>query len=168
MDTGSRARQSSELQLSQVSSPAEIAVARTLFREYAASLGFDLCFQNFERELAELPGGYAPPEGRLLLARVSDTEQVAGCAALHPLETGVCEMKRLYVRPEFRGRRIGWALAEAIISAAREIGYQRMRLDTVPSVMAAAVAMYRELGFREIPPYTLNPVPGAIFMELDL
>jgi putative acetyltransferase len=166
MNTGSRTQQS--LQLGQASSPAEMALARTLFQEYAASLGFNLCFQNFERELAELPGGYAPPEGRLLLARVADTGLVAGCAALHRLEAGVCEMKRLYVRPEFRGRRIGWALAEAIISAGRRIGCKRMRLDTVPSVMAAAVAMYRELGFREIPPYTSNPVPGAIFMELDL
>jgi len=156
------------LQLVQASSPAEIAWARTLFQEYAASLGFNLCFQNFERELAELPGGYAPPEGRLLLARVADKDLVAGCAALHRLEAGVCEMKRLYVRPEFRCKRIGRALAEAIISAAREIGYQRMRLDTVPAVMAAAVAMYRELGFREVPPYTVNPVPGAIFMELEL
>jgi GNAT superfamily N-acetyltransferase len=166
MNTGSRTRQS--LQLGQAASPAELAHARSLFQEYAASLGFNLCFQNFERELAELPGGYAPPEGRLLLARVTATNLLAGCAALHRLEAGVCEMKRLYVRPEFRGRRIGWALAEAIISAAREIGYNRMRLDTVPSVMAAAVAMYRDLGFLEIPPYTLNPVPGAIFMELEL
>lgn len=166
MNMGNRAQQSLKLQFEQASSPAEIDLARTLFQEYAASLGFNLCFQNFERELAELPGGYAPPQGRLLLAR-SGTD-VTGCVALHPLEAGVCEMKRLYVRPEFRGRRIGWALAEEIIGAAREIGYQRMRLDTVPSVMAAAVAMYRELGFREIPPYTLNPVAGAIFMELEL
>jgi len=143
-----------------------MAQVRALFQEYASSLGFSLCFQSFDQELAGLPGDYAPPQGRLLLVFVGD--EVAGCVALHPLEPGVCEMKRLYVRPQFRGRGLGKALLDAVLTEARAIGYRRMRLDTVEPVMQDAVRMYRARGFREIAPYRANPIPGALYMELDL
>lgn len=143
----------------------DVARVRTLFREYERSLGIDLCFQGFERELAELPGAYAPSTGRLLCAVEGD--RLAGCVALRPLGGDACEMKRLYVRPEFRGRGAGRLLATTVIREARAIGYARMRLDTLPS-MKEAIALYRALGFVEIAPYTANPVPGALFMELDL
>lgn len=146
--------------------PGRIASIRELFLEYAASLGFSLCFQSFDEELAGLPGDYAPPRGCLLLA-ICD-ERPAGCAALHPLEGAIGEMKRLYVRPEFRGRGLGRALAKRILAEAREIGYERIRLDTVEPVMGAAVAMYRTLGFREIPAYRPNPMPGTLYLEFDL
>jgi len=148
------------------STSAQIAQARELFLEYASSLGFSLCFQNFDKELAALPGDYAPPEGRLLLA-VYDN-QLAGCVALHRLEPVICEMKRLYVRPQFRGKGLGRALAEHLIAEARQMGYRRMRLDTVEPMMKDAVAIYRRFGFREIPPYRENPIAGALCMELDL
>lgn len=150
----------------QAESAAEIAQARELFLEYAQSLGFSLCFQNFDKELAELPGDYAPLDGRLLLAEFEG--QVAGCVALHKLEDGICEMKRLYLRPQFRGKGLGRAIADYIIAQAREIGYQRMRLDTVEPVMKDAVAMYRRIGFRETAPYCKNPIAGALYMELQL
>src|SRR5947209_5262878 len=150
----------------QAESAAQIAQARELFLEYAQSLGFSLCFQNFDKELAELPGDYAPPKGRLLIAYLGS--EAAGCVALHEFEEGISEMKRLYVRPGFRGKRVGLALANAIIEAAREVGYERMRLDTVPSEMADAVKMYQRLGFEEIAPYRVNPQPGTLYLELDL
>ncbi|MGD0566867.1 MAG: GNAT family N-acetyltransferase [Candidatus Sulfotelmatobacter sp.] len=154
------------LSIFQAESPAQIAQARELFLEYAQSLGFSLCFQNFDQELAGLPGDYAPPGGRLLLAEYDG--QLAACVALHKLESRVCEMKRLYLRPAFRGKGLGRVLAERIIVEARQIGYQRMRLDTVEPVMKDAVAMYRKLGFKEIAPYCSNPITGALYMELEL
>jgi len=150
----------------QAESAAQIAQARELFLEYAQSLGFSLCFQNFDKELAQLPGDYVPPSGRLLLAE--HQHHLAGCVALHKLDDGICEMKRLYLRPQFRGKRLGLALAERIIAEARQIGYRQMRLDTVESVMKDAVAMYRKLGFQEISPYCSNPIPSALYMELLL
>jgi len=150
----------------QADSPAQIAQARGLFLEYAQSLGFSLCFQSFDKELAGLPGDYAPPAGRLLLAEYNG--QLAGCVALHKLEDGICEMKRLYLRRQFRGKGLGRALASRIIAEARQIGYQRIRLDTLEPVMKDAVAMYRKIGFREIPPYRANPIDGALYMELEL
>ncbi len=130
------------------------------------SLGFSLCFQNFDKELADLPGDYAPPKGRLILAEYEG--QLAGCVALHKLDEDICEMKRLYLRPQFRGKGLGRALADRIIADARQIGYRRMRLDTVEPVMPDAVAMYRKIGFREIAPYCANPIAGALYMELQL
>jgi ribosomal protein S18 acetylase RimI-like enzyme len=143
-----------------------LAIVRELFLQYANSLGFSLCFQNFDKELAGLPGGYTPPRGRLLLA--TSQGKPAGCVALHPLERETCEMKRLYVCPEFRGKGIGLALVNAILEEARKIGYRCIRLDTVEPSMRDAVAMYRRFGFREIPPYRSNPMPGTLYMELDL
>jgi len=150
----------------QAESSAQVARARELFLEYAQSLGFSLGFQNFDKELAELPGDYAPPDGRLLLAEYQN--QLAGCVALHKLNGEICEMKRLYLRPQFRGKGFGGVLAARIIAEAREIGYQRMRLDTVEPVMGDAVGMYRRIGFKEIDPYRANPMAGALYMELKL
>jgi len=149
----------------QAQTPQDIACARELFQQYAASLGYSLCFQDFENELAGLPGDYAAPGGRLLIAFCA--RRAGGCAALRKLEEGVCEMKRLYVRPEFRGQGLGHELTRAIIAAARETGYRRMRLDTLSS-MEDAISLYRSLGFKDIPPYRHNPLPGAVYMELVL
>jgi ribosomal protein S18 acetylase RimI-like enzyme len=153
------------LWISPVTSEDHLRLTHTLFREYADSLGVDLCFQGFEKELAELPGDYAPPKGRLLLAFHGLKE--AGCVALRPLDDRIGEMKRLYVRPPLRGLGIGKALAVSAIDEARKIGYDRLRLDTLPA-MAEAIALYRFLGFREIAPYRLNPIKGALYLELLL
>jgi putative acetyltransferase len=152
--------------VSQAQTQPQIAQVRELFLEYAQSLGFSLCFQNFDKELAELPGDYAPPDGRLLLAEYES--QLAGCVALHKLEAGICEMKRLYLRPQYRGKGLGRDLADRIIAEARQIGYERMRLDTIGPEMKDAVAMYRKLGFTDIAPYRTNPNPGTLYMELAL
>ena len=147
-----------------------MAVVRDLFREYERSIGTDLCFQDFDTELATLPGAYAPPDGCLLLARVMS--DLAGVVGLRTLgagsgDVGCCEMKRLYLRPAFQGRGRGRRMAEAIIAAARARGYARMRLDTLRD-MTAARALYRSLGFVDIPAYYDNPLPGVTYMELDL
>jgi putative acetyltransferase len=138
---------------------------RKLFKEYTDSLGFELSFQNFEREFADLPGKYAPPQGRLFLAL--DGTQKIGCVALREFEPGICEMKRMYIQPGFRGKGYGRALAKRIIDEARDIGYKYMRLDTVPG-MTPAINLYRGLGFYEIPAYRYNPIPGTLYFELKL
>ena len=150
----------------QATSEAEIAAARELFREYAKWLQVDLCFQNFEKELAALPGDYSPPAGRLWLA--FENEELAGCIAMRSLGEDICEMKRLYVRRQFRGRGLGRLLAERLIAEVRTIGYSKMRLDTLPGRMDRAIGMYRSLGFREIERYYNNPDETALFMELEL
>jgi len=139
----------------------DVEEVRALVREYAASLPFALDFQDFDRELNELPGDYAPPKGALLLARG------AGCVGLRPIAKTTCEMKRLYVRPSARGTGLGRRLAEAAITEARTLGYKRMRLDTVPG-MDSAQSLYERLGFEDIAPYRANPIPGARFLELQL
>jgi GNAT superfamily N-acetyltransferase len=154
------------MHLLQSQTPEQIDQVRDLFREYADWLKIDLCFQNFEAEVAELPGDYAAPAGRLLLAY--DNAQLAGCIALRRFDERTCEMKRLFVRDEFRGQGLGHQLIAAIIQEAKQIGYRYMRLDTLPPKMNDAIKLYRSYGFREIDPYYNNPVPGAMFMELDL
>jgi putative acetyltransferase len=142
-----------------------IEAARELFLEYATWLNVNLCFQGFEQEVATLPGKYAPPRGSLLL--VKDGDRAVGCIALRPLEDGVCEMKRLFVRREAQGHRLGERLVNAIIAEARRLNYSAMRLDTLPGKMDRAIELYRRVGFREIPPYYENPYP-VLFLELDL
>jgi putative acetyltransferase len=154
------------MHISQANSDDDIQRARTLFEEYASGLGISLCFQNFDQELKNLPGDYAPPDGRLLLA--TEDDQLAGCIALRRLADGTCEMKRLFLRPAYRGKGLGKLLVESIIDEARKLGYTRMRLDTLPGRMDTAIALYRSIGFVEIDPYCQNPVEGAKFMELDL
>ena len=161
-----RPRSRPMLQILQTHNDEMVGEARALFREYETWLGMDLCFQNFEQEVAELPGKYAPPSGRLYLAYVDN--QLAGCIAMRAIGDGVCEMKRLFVRDGFRGARVGVRLIERLIDEARSEGYKQMRLDTFPPKMGKAVGLYESHGFRTIPPYYNNPHEGVLFMELDL
>jgi GNAT superfamily N-acetyltransferase len=154
-----------DVKIIQAETADQIEEARALFREYESWLVISLCFQNFEKELAELPGAYAEPDGRLLLAHY---DELAGCVALRKFDESTCEMKRLFVREKFRGKGIGRMLIETIIRNAKEIGYERMLLDTLPPKMNDAITLYRLIGFKEIDPYYDNPVPGAIFLELEL
>lgn len=150
----------------QAETPDQIETASVLLREYEAWFGMSLCFQDFEGEVRDLPGKYAMPDGRLLLAYVDKT--AAGCIAMRKLEEGICEMKRLFVRDEFRGHRLGLTLIERVIGDARSAGYKKMRLDTFAPKMGKAVELYRSRGFREIPAYYNNPNSDVLFMELDL
>ena len=145
--------------------PDDLPVVRELFEEYAAGLGVDLCFQGFVEEVAALPGRYAPPAGGVWLAEMDGS--VTGCIALRPLAGDQAEMKRLYVRPAFRGSGVGRALAEHLLAAAARLGYRQVCLDTLPS-MAGAITLYRSLGFTEVEPYCHNPVPGALFLGRGL
>lgn len=153
------------LRLEEATTPADLDLVRALWREYQRAIGVDLCFQGFERELETLPGAYARPGGRILVAR--EGEDPAGCGALRPLETGIAELKRMWVRPAFRGRKAGRLVAEALVEAARAEGYRAIRLDTL-GTMREARALYRSLGFREIPAYYGNPLPDVVYMELAL
>jgi len=155
-----------DIRMRHIDSGPELQEIRTLFLEYAQALNFSLCFQNFDKELKDLPGLYAMPAGRLILCEVE--LKAAGCVALKPLEQGACEMKRLYVKPEFRGRHLGEALVRRIIEEARTIGYSAMRLDTIRGTMDNAIALYASMGFREVPPYYSSPIPEACYMELTL
>jgi ribosomal protein S18 acetylase RimI-like enzyme len=149
----------------EAASTTELDMIRDLFREYEQFLEVDLCFQGFEQELVDLPGKYAPPDGELLLALLN--EQPIGCVALRKLEENICEMKRLYVKPEGRGTGLGKKLAGKIVAIARQRGYEFMRLDTLET-LTEAVNLYQQLGFRQVPPYYDNPLPGALYWELDL
>jgi len=155
----------SAITLTNADSSEQIDVIRELFLEYGQSLDFNLCFQSFDEELKSLPGKYEPPQGRLVLAAVGG--KTAGCVALCPVADGVCEMKRLWVRPEFRGIKLGRRLAEHIMNEARSIGYEKMKLDTVKT-MTSAISLYKSLGFTTTSAYRYNPVEGAIYMEIDL
>ncbi len=155
--------QASGLKLIEVANGKDLEQVRRLFVEYARSLPFHLSWQNFDEELATLPGRYAPPSGRILLAKYDDA--FVGCVALRQIGDGICEMKRLFVQSPSRGKGVGKALAQGIIEEARRIGYKRMRLDTA---FEPALSLYKSLGFREIPPYQYVPIEGVIFMELEL
>ncbi|MCW5603860.1 MAG: GNAT family N-acetyltransferase [Burkholderiales bacterium] len=157
--------ESTRVKICQVNTPEQVAAARALYNEYAEWIGMDLSFQGFAEELATLPGAYTPPDGRLLLAETDN--EVAGCVALRPLERHVCEMKRLYVRPRFRGCGVGKLLVEHILKEARAIGYMIMRLDTL-SFMADAVRLYEAAGFTRCTAYYETPISGTVFMELRL
>ena len=149
----------------QVQSSPHIETARELFLEYERAIGIDLCFQNFSAEVSNLPGEYAPPGGRLFICLVEGS--VAGCVALRKIDGQICEMKRLYVRPAYRGQHLGRLLAERVIHEAQTLGYLAMRLDTLPA-MTEAITLYRSLGFRPTEAYRINPHPGAIYMELSV
>ena len=155
-----------DIRLTHVQSGPALEDIRALFLEYARGLNFNLCFQNFDRELEELPGPYGLPHGRLILCEVDG--RPAGCIAVKPLGSGVCELKRLFVRSEFRRRKLGLNLTQHIIDEARSIGYTVMRLDTIRGTMDNAIALYESVGFREIPAYYHNPIPNAFYMELRL
>lgn len=154
------------IEIIQAEKPDLIKQAQALFREYEAWFGLNLCFQDFDGEVAGLPGKYAAPDGRLFIAFAAG--KPAGCIALRKLEDGICEMKRLFVKEDFRGQKIGIQLIEKIIEEAREIGYEKMRLDTFPPKMGKAVSLYEVYGFREIPAYYHNPYGDTLYMELDL
>ncbi|HEX8266013.1 MAG TPA: GNAT family N-acetyltransferase [Pyrinomonadaceae bacterium] len=154
------------MQIVQAETAGDIEQARVLFREYESWLGVDLCFQQFEDELENLPGKYAAPEGRLLLAKTFET--IAGCAALRKIDAKTCEMKRLFVRETFRGIGLGKQLTEILIADARKIGYRKIRLDTLPDKMPSAVRLYERLGFRQIPPYYESPIESTVYLELEL
>jgi len=145
--------------------PQDLDVVRSLFREYSQALGIDLCFQGFEAELAQLPGKYAAPTGRILLAW--EGEQAVACVAMRPVDDISCEMKRLYVRPELRKRQLGRRMVDRILAEAKQAGYRRICLDTMPS-MNAAIGLYTDLGFQQIEPYVFNPVEGALFLGREL
>lgn len=153
------------LSMVQAVSEEHVQKVRKLFGKYVDSLGFDLDFQDYAKELASLPGDYWAPGGYLLLALWNG--EAAGCVALRKIENGICEMKRMYVRPQYRGKGIGRAMAGRIMALARQAGYKRMRLDTIDT-MVEAIALYRSLGFKEIEPYRYNPIKGAKYMETDL
>ncbi len=153
------------IEIRSASLPGDVPVVRQLFRDYADSLGVDLCFQDFEAELDSLPGKYAPPQGRMMLAWGG--AEAAGCVALRPVDGETCEMKRLYVKPRFRAHHLGRQLAERICREARDAGYWRICLDTLPS-MSSALHIYSRLGFQAIEPYVFNPIDGAIFLGLNL
>ena len=154
------------MQIVQAETAGDIEQARVLFREYESWLGVDLCFQQFEDELESLPGKYAAPEGRLLLAKTPET--IAGCAALRKIDAKTCEMKRLFVCETFRGSGLGNQLTEILIAEARKIGYRKMRLDTLPDKMPSAIRLYERLGFRQIPPYYESPIESTVYLELEL
>jgi ribosomal protein S18 acetylase RimI-like enzyme len=154
------------IEIAQAETREQIEEIRKLFREYEAWLGIDLCFQNFERELTDLPGKYSKPDGRLFL--IYKENQSAGCAALRKIDAQTCEMKRLYVREQFRGSRVGKMLIEKLFEEARIVGYKKMRLDTLPGKMPSAVKLYKSYGFYEIAPYYDNPHRETLFMEFDL
>jgi ribosomal protein S18 acetylase RimI-like enzyme len=151
--------------LEEVTTSGQLAIVRELLVEYAHSLNVSLCFENLDKELAELPGPYAPPSGRLLLA--VEGERVAGCGALKKVDEQISEMKRLFLRPEFRGKGVGRAMTLRLLDEARSIGYKSLRLDTLPS-MKEAIALYRSLGFQEISPFRPLPAPGTLFMTITL
>jgi ribosomal protein S18 acetylase RimI-like enzyme len=154
------------MELIQATTDEQIDVARELFKEYAAELAIPLCFQNFDQEVKTLPGKYAPPDGRLLMAYADD--QLVGCIALRKWDERTCEMKRLFLRPEFRGKGYGRTMIDKLIEEAREVGYERMRLDSLPGKMDAAIALYRGLGFTDIPAYYANPLEGVVYLERTL
>jgi ribosomal protein S18 acetylase RimI-like enzyme len=153
------------VKITRVHTPEDISTAKALFQEYSESLDFDLGFQNFDEELANFPGQYSPPDGSLYLAWVGS--QAVGCVGLRKFEKRICEIKRLYVKPDFRGKQAGENLAKAAVRAAKNIGYEYIRLDTLPS-MESANRLYRSLGFEPIESYRYNPIEGAVFMELNL
>jgi ribosomal protein S18 acetylase RimI-like enzyme len=154
------------MELIQATTDEQIEAARELFKEYASGLAIDMCFQSFDHELQTLPGKYATPDGRLLLAYAEN--ELAGCIALRKLDDRTCEMKRLFLRPGFRGRGYGRRMINDLLEQARMSGYVRMRLDTLPGKMDAAISLYRELGFEDIPAYYDNPLEGAVYLERNL